>query len=325
MGPSDLKKALANLPREVVDQVLVGFDTSDDAAVYRIADDLLLIQTVDFFPPVVDDPYLFGQIAAANALSDVYAMGGTPITALNLVAFPCGLGMEVLTEILRGGADKVREAGAVVVGGHTIQDPEPKYGLCVTGTVSPEKLMTNAGAKVGDHLVLTKRLGMGILATALKGGAVTEDEIMPAILEAAQLNLVAARVAEGIGVSAGTDVTGFGLLGHLKVMLDASGVGASVSAAALPVWEGAIGFASIGIKPGGGRDNEKYLESFVRVGPQVGDMKDFLYDPQTSGGLLLCVTEERARELVDRLCEAGIEAARDIGEITGTPGTIEVS
>lgn len=306
----------------------MGFETSDDAAIYKLNGKLALIQTVDFFPPIVDTPYLFGQIAAANAMSDVYAMGGRPVTAMNLVAFPCGtLGQDVLAEILRGGAEKIKEAGAVVVGGHSIEDKEPKYGLAVSGLVEIENLVTNAQAKVGDRLVLTKPLGMGILATALKGGEVDEGEIMPAIEMAATLNRTAAEVMTKIGVNACTDVTGFGLLGHLKILLDASGVGAQIKAEDVPVWPQAVSLAEIGLIPEGCYHNEEDLQNSVKLGSLEDSLKSVFFDPQTSGGLLISVSRQRSDELVNALKQAGLNTHAVIGEVVpqaGGVGVIEI-
>lgn len=303
---------------------MVGFETADDAGVYKLDSKLALIQTVDFFPPIVDTPYLFGQIAAANAMSDVYAMGGRPLTAMNLVAFPCGtLSQDVLAEILRGGAEKIKEAGAVVVGGHSIEDKEPKYGLAVSGLVEIEKLVTNAKAKVGDRLVLTKPLGMGILATALKGGEVSEEEIMSAIETAATLNEKAAEVMKKIGVNACTDVTGFGLLGHLKVLLDASGVGAQIRAKDVPIWSQAVSLAEIGLIPEGCYHNEEYLKDSVKLGSLESSLKSIFFDPQTSGGLLISVSKQRSDGLVNALKQTGLDTHAVIGEIV--PRAEEIS
>ncbi len=319
MGPGDLEKALAGLPREVSDELLVGFEHSDDAAVYRFSDDCTLIQTVDFFTPVVDTPYLFGQISAANSLSDIYAMGGEPVTVMNLVGFPCHLDLSVLGEILRGGAEKVREAGAVIVGGHTVQDDEPKYGMAVTGRVIDGRFTTNAACRPGDRLVLTKRLGIGVLSTALKGGLIGEDDMMPAIDEARMLNRAAAEAMREVGAHACTDVTGFGLAGHLKLMLEASGASARLFGDALPIWENALEFAATGVIPGGAHDNEKYLASWIDVGGMHDTRKEFLFDPQTSGGLIISVASERETELLAALESRGVATRAVIGEVFDGP------
>ncbi len=324
MGPGDLKDALSWLPEEEASELIVGFESSDDAAVFRLEDGTALLQTVDFFPPVVDSPRLFGQIAAANALSDIYAMGGRPITALNLAAFPCGLELDLLGEILLGGHEKVREAGALIVGGHTIQDNEPKYGLAVTGLVEIKDVVTNAGLKPGDALVLTKPLGIGILTTALKGEVVTEEEIMDAILSAAELNRAASEAMLEIGVDAATDITGFGLLGHLREMALSSGVAARIEAEKIPVHEGAIYFAKEGIIPGGARNNRAFLDDHVDFLAE-GLPPEILYDPQTSGGLVIGVEADKVDRLVDALKSKGVATRAVIGRaVEGEPGRIEV-
>lgn len=325
MGPGDLKDALSWLPEEEASELIVGFENSDDAAVFRMENGMALLQTVDFFPPVVDSPRLFGQIAAANALSDIYAMGGRPITALNLAAFPCGLGLDLLGEILLGGHEKVREAGALIVGGHTIQDNEPKYGLAVTGVVELKNLVTNAGLKPGDKLVLTKPLGVGILTTALKGELVTEEEIMEAILSAAELNMSASEAMLEVGADAATDITGFGLLGHLHEMALASGVAVRIEAEKVPVHKGAIEFAKESIVPGGARNNRAFLAGHVGFNNDKVPA-EILCDPQTSGGLLIGVESEKVDELTRALEKKGVETRSVIGEVMeGEPGRIEVA
>ena len=260
-------------------------ETRDDAAVTRVSDDLCLVQTVDFVTPIVDSPYWFGQLAAANALSDVYAMGARPLTAMNLVAWPADLGMTHLVEILQGGAEKVMEAGAELAGGHSIDDKEPKYGLAVTGVARPDEIVYNAGAQPGDKLVLTKRLGIGVLASALKNGLLSEDDMMPAIEEAAALNAAAAAVMSAVGAHACTDVSGFGLLGHLGEMLDASAAG-----------------------------------DIDQQDPRVLA----LFDPQTSGGLLIAVAADKHAALLSGLRESGV-AGWTVGEVSaGPPGTLEL-
>ncbi|HET7272652.1 MAG TPA: selenide, water dikinase SelD, partial [Rubrobacter sp.] len=279
----------------------------------------LLLQTADFFTPIVDDPYRFGQIAAANAFSDVYAMGGYPLTAMNLVAFPCSLELGILREILAGGMSKIEEAGAKLCGGHSVQDEEPKYGLSVTGFVEEDLVVRNAGAKPGDALVLTKPLGLGILTTALKRDIVSEEEIEDAVQTASLLNEAARDAMREVIPSAATDVTGYGLLGHLSEMLEASGVGAVVQRSEVPVWERAVPLANDGVYPGGLKSNREYLEG--RVTTDGVDQNDLLplYDPQTSGGLLVAVPEERTEIFVDSLEKHG--ASGDvIGEVVEPPG-----
>ncbi len=308
--------------------LLVGLATSDDAGVYRLTDDIALIQTVDFFTPVVDDPYDFGQIAAANALSDVYAMGGKPLTAMNLIAFPTKkLGLEVLAEILKGGADKVQEAGAIIVGGHSIEDAEPKYGLALTGTVHPDRVLSNAGAKPGDKLVLTKPIGVGIITTAIKGGVASPEAIDEVTRVMAALNNTAAEVMQEVGVNACTDVTGFGLLGHASEMARASGAGMNIYAAAVPVLPPAREYVKMGIVPGGTRGNLRYLRDLVDFAPAIPEeMQLLLADAITSGGLLIAVPAEKTNRLVAGLKERQTFAAAVIGDITAeAQGKIFVS
>jgi len=292
--------------------VLVGLETGDDAAVYRLRPDLALVVTTDFFTPVVDDAYTFGAIAAANALSDVYAMGGTPLMAVNLVAFPIKeLPASVLTEILRGGLDKVREAGIDVLGGHSIDDHEPKYGLAVTGTVHPDRVIRNRGGRPGDRLVLTKALGTGIITTAIKHQVAAPDSEAAAIQGMLRLNRDAAEAMASVEVHAATDVTGFGLLGHLHYLARASGLGARVDA---------------GEVPGGTRANERFLAARVRW-PRwlTAARQTVLSDAQTSGGLLIAVEPNEADRLLDNLTRRGV-AGHLIGELTpGSPGEITVA
>ena len=295
-----------------------GMETRDDAGYVPFGGGLLL-QTADFFTPVVDDPYRFGQIAAANAFSDVYAMGGEPLTALNLVAFPSSLDLGVLREILAGGQSKIEESGARLCGGHSVQDEEPKYGLSVTGFVETERVVRNAGARAGDALVLTKPLGFGILTTALKRDLVSEGEIEDAVESAATLNRAARDAMREVGVSAATDVTGYGLLGHLLEMLEASGVGAVVRRGDVPVWERAVPLAEDGVFPGGLKTNREYLAGRVERDGVGEEALLPLFDPQTSGGLLVAAPEDRARDLVRRLREDGVDAAV-VGEVAEGAG-----
>lgn len=324
MGPGDLEQVLKALPALVNKELLVGLETRDDAAVFQM-DGRALVQTVDFFTPIVDDPYLFGQIAAANALSDVYAMGGTPLTALNLAAFPCALDLGILAEILRGGRDKIEEAGAIVVGGHTVEDNEPKYGLAVTGVVDPAEMVTVSAGRAGDRLILTKPLGVGILSTALKNDLVTERDIKEAIDGMCALNDVAAREMKKVGVKAATDVTGFGLLGHLHTLTSMSGLGGVVEVASLPLWPRTRELAEQGVSPGGAAKNRDYLRDFVSFEASVDKAtRAILFDPQTSGGLLIAAPDGRAEDLVGLLEAEGITAAV-IGELAdGRAGEITV-
>src|SRR5215216_1529307 len=283
-------------------------ETRDDAGFIPFGGGLLL-QTADFFTPIVDDPYRFGQIAASNAFSDVYAMGGKPLTAMNLVAFPCSLDLGVLREILAGGLSKIEESGAKLCGGHSVQDEEPKYGLSVTGFVEEDRVVRNAGAKAGDALVLTKPLGLGILTTALKRDIVSEEEIEDAVKTASLLNKPARDAMREVGVCAATDVTGYGFLGHLTEMLEASGVGAIVRRGSVPVWERAVPLAADGCYPGGLENNREYLEGRVTAdGVGLDDLLP-LYDPQTSGGLLVAVPEERASAFARSLEKHGTSGA----------------
>jgi len=301
--------------------------TSDDAAVYRLTPDLALVQTVDYITPLVDDPYQFGQIAAANSISDIYAMGARPLLALNIVAFPTdALPMSVLAEIMRGGADKAHEAGVRVIGGHSIDDKEPKYGMAVTGLVHPDRILRNSTARPGDRLCVTKPLGMGIVSTAIK-----RDLASPALLDRAvrimtTLNKDAAEAAIAVGVTACTDVTGFGLLGHLHEMTAGSGVGARISFARVPVLDGVGQLAGQDVVPGGTKRNLAYAEQFVSFNAAVdATQRLILADAQTSGGLLLAVAPERAAALARALADAGVPVVAEIGEAVDDPtGRIEV-
>jgi selenide,water dikinase len=287
-------------------EILVGLDTPDDAAVFMLDEETALVHTLDFFTPIVDDPYLFGQIAAANALSDIYAMGGTPLSAMNIACFPCSLGMEILARILEGGLAKVREAGAVLLGGHTVDDEEPKYGLAVTGRVHPERIMTSLGAEPGDILVLTKPLGTGILATALKGDFISEAEMAEAIEGMARLNSTASRAAVLAGAHACTDVTGFALVGHLLNMLPDQGLGCEIRMALLPVYEHVREMAALGMIPAGAHKNRDFLAARVEVPQGLDEVeRDLLYDPQTSGGLLVALPPHGLEVFAQQLGEEG--------------------
>jgi len=299
------------------DRVIVGQYGADDAAVVRLDDGKLLVQTVDFFTPIVDDPYQFGQIAAANSLSDIYAMGARPLFALNIVAFPIRtLPRSLLSTILQGGADKAQEAGIPIVGGHSVDDPEPKYGLVVTGEVDEASLVTNTGAKPGDVLVLTKPLGTGILATAIKKGLASGEDVSTAVRSMAWLNRVAAEVMLEVAVHAATDVTGFGLLGHLLELCQASQVTARIDFSALPFLPGVVALAEQGIIPGGTQRNLKHVSGTTRFAPNLNHVQRALgADPQTSGGLLLALSPEKVPVFLQKYNSHAPFPAVAIGEI----------
>ncbi len=305
----------------------MGAETGDDAAVYRLNDETALIVTVDFFPPITDDPYEFGAIAAANSLSDVYAMGGKPLIALNVVGFPASLDKEILGRTLQGGYAKAAEAECLIVGGHTVDDPEPKYGLSVIGVVEPGKQVSNAGAKPGDILVLSKPIGTGIITTAGKQGVVDPDVMAGAVETMAALNKPAALAMQRVGVSAATDITGFGLLGHLKSMVKGSGVAAEINLAAVPVLPGVRGLLENGVAPGGTHRNVSSVNDAVTWDAALTDEDRLLLcDAQTSGGLLVSVPADRAGELVDALRDEGAPCAAVVGRITDGPaGTIKAN
>lgn len=301
--------------------VIVGLDCADDAGVYKIFDDLALIQTVDFFTPIVDDPYAFGQIAAANALSDVYAMGGTPKTAMNLVAFPVKeMDLSVLRQILQGGIDKLTEAGVVLVGGHSIEDKELKYGLSVTGFVHPARVLIKKNLRPGDRLVLTKPLGTGIINTAIKAGMASAELTEKVTRLMAALNRDAARIMTDFNVSACTDVSGFGLLGHLSEMVCGSGASARVFSSQVPIIAEALEFAAMGLIPAGAHKNREFRDPMIAFAGKVErSLQDVLVDPQTSGGLLISVSGRQAADLVAALKDAGIGDAAQIGEVLKGP------
>ena len=308
-------------------RILVDASTRDDAAVYQLTPDLALVATVDFFTPIVDDAYDFGRIAAANAFSDVYAMGGTPLLALNLVGWPRDkLPYELLGDVLRGGADIAREAGAFVLGGHSVDDPEPKYGMVAIGEVHPDRIVTLARAQVGDALVLTKPIGTGVLTTALKRDLLTAADLVPAVKSMATLNAGAARAMLATGVHAATDVTGFGLIGHLHNMLAASGVAAELDASAVPQLPRAAEVVERGAIPGGTKHNREALAAHVSFAAGVTETtRVLLFDAQTSGGLLIAVPPERADALIAALRREGTPAAARIGRlVTGRPGAIAI-
>jgi selenide,water dikinase len=304
--------------------LLVGAETGDDAAVYRLSDDIALIVTVDFFPPITDDPYEFGAIAAANSLSDVYAMGGKPLIALNVVGFPASLDKQILGRTLQGGYAKAAEADCLIVGGHTVDDPEPKYGLSVIGLVEPGKQVSNAGARAGDVLVLSKPIGTGIITTACKQGVVDPDVLAGAVDNMAALNRPAAQAMQRVGVNAATDITGFGLLGHLRSMVKGSGVTAEINLSAVPLLPGTRDLLERGVAPGGTHRNVSSVNDVVRWDPDLTDDDHMLLcDAQTSGGLLISVPADKAAALVAALQEEGTPCAAVVGRITdGDAGTI---
>ncbi len=296
--------------------LLVGTETGDDAAVYRLGEELALVQTVDFFMPVVDDPYEFGQIAAANSLSDVYAMGGKPITALNIVGWPKAQPMEILGRILLGGQDKVAEAGALVVGGHTVDYQEPTYGLSVTGIIHPKRVVTNAGARVGDVLVLTKPLGTGVITTGIKSGEASAETARRAVECMASLNRAASEAMQEVGVDAATDITGFGLLGHLGGMCAGSRVGARVRFGALPLLPDVMKLIADENVPGGTRRNLEFMSPRVVWEGGFSENEQLVVaDAQTSGGLLIAVPKAKAAQLVEKLGRPGVLCRAVIGEI----------
>lgn len=296
------------------DNLLVGIETSDDAAVYKLNDDIAMIQTLDFFTPVVDDPYTYGQIAAANSLSDVYAMGGKPVSALNIVCFPLCLSTEILAEILRGGADKVLEAGAVIVGGHTVDDNEPKYGLSVTGLVPPSKVLKNFGSKVGEVVILTKPLGTGIINAAIKGQIVSDSAYKKAVKVMSTLNKYASEIMVNYNISACTDITGFGFLGHSFEMASASKVTIKYYKDKIPYIAEAKEYAEMGLVPEGTYSNRVYLEEKCALNNLPVWFEDILFDPQTSGGLLFTTSAEEGEKIIKELEVLEIESAV-VGEV----------
>ncbi|MRG86162.1 selenide, water dikinase SelD [Salinibacillus xinjiangensis] len=318
MGPEDLSQVLRHIPKsEPNPNLLVGLDTSDDAGVYKINDDTALVQTLDYFTPIVDDPYMFGQIAAANALSDVYAMGGKPITVMNIVGFPISsLDKSILAEILAGSSDKVRESGAALVGGHSIDDQEPKFGLSVTGTIHPDKIRANVGAKPGDKIILTKPIGIGILTTAIKRDLLDEEDLNRVMAVMATLNKDAAEAMEGYNVNACTDVTGFGLLGHTLEIAEGSDVGITIQSQEVPVLPKSKELAEQGVVPGGSKKNRKWLSDRIDYDSSVSEIdRTILCDAVTSGGLLISVPEEEAEALQNELQSRQVESAI-VGEVT---------
>jgi len=312
----------------VNENVVAGLEGSEDAGVYRLTSELALVQTVDFFTPIVDDPRTFGRAAAANSLSDVYAMGGRALTAMNIVCFPTRkLGLEPLRAILEGGIEVIKEAGAVLVGGHSVEDDEPKYGLAVTGVVHPDRIMTNAALGPGDRLILTKKVGTGIIASALKGGLASQDEVEEMVRTICTLNRTASEVAVSFGVRACTDVTGFGLAGHVVEMAVASRCKILIHADRVLPLPGALQWGSMGLLPGGAHANRKHFGAWIDLSRQLPlERIDLMFDPQTSGGLLLGIPEALARKVIDTLHERGIHEASEIGEVLDkdTVGRVEI-
>ena len=311
-------QVLHDLPKFDDADMLVGTETSDDAGVYRLRPDLAIVNTVDFFTPIVDDPYLFGQIAAANSLSDVYAMGGEPKTCMNIVCFPKGkMDIEILGEILKGGADKVKESGAVIIGGHSIIDEEIKYGMAVTGVIHPEKIFRNVGVQEGDALVLTKPLGTGIISTALKKGKASKESIDGAVASMTMLNAAASTVARKYPVHACSDVTGFGILGHALGMASGSSVTLVLESSKLPLLHRAARLAEKGYLTGGCKRNRDYLQDKITIEKSIRQgLVEVAFDPQTSGGLLIAVAKRYAAKLVDDLLAAGVKDAVEVGYAT---------
>ena len=319
---------LRRLPAVTDPNLLVGINTGDDAAVYKMSDDLAIVSTVDFFPPIVDDPFIFGEIAAANALSDVYAMGGKPIIALNIVGFPVGLPHEILGEVLRGGASKAQEAGVLIVGGHTVDDEEPKYGLSVTGVVKPGSQVANTGARPGDALVLTKPIGTGIITTAGKQQRADDATLNRAVKIMSELNRAASEAMMSVGVNACADITGFGLLGHLRLIAQGSAASARISVSGIPVIDGVADLLAEGIAPGGTHRNLESIADLVHWHPDIDDQtRILLADAQTSGGLLIAVAPAKLDALLDALADAGVQTRAVIGEIApqnALPALIQV-
>lgn len=323
LGPGVLSAVLEKLPRPKLPQLLVGFDSSDDAAVYRVADDLAIVQTLDFFPPMVEDPYTFGQIAAANALSDIYAMGGEVKTALNIVCFPEKMDLNILGAILQGGNDKVLEAGAVLVGGHSIQDDSVKYGLSVMGTVHPQRIYQNNTPQNGDVLILTKALGVGLICTADRAKAASESAVAAAVCSMTTLNKTAAEVLRDFTVHAVTDVTGFGLLGHLKEMV-ATGFGAEIDSLMLPKLPEALRYAAEFYITAAAQRNRNHVGELAEFHGVPFAVEELVFDPQTSGGLLVSVPADEAEAALQALHEAGVTAATGIGRITAAHQKIQI-
>jgi selenide,water dikinase len=323
LAPGSLAAVLSRLPKQSDPNLLIGFDTSDDAGIYRIAPDVALVQTVDFFTPLVDDPFIFGQIAATNALSDVYAMGGRPLTALSIVCFPQDGDLDVLESIMRGGIAKMRQAGCIVVGGHSVRDAEIKFGYAVTGLIHPDRVFTNTGAVAGDTLILTKPIGTGVITTALKRGLAKSAWVENAVQSMTMLNRAASEiVAAAAGVHAMTDVTGFGLMGHGRELALGSGVAIEIVVEEVPRIEGALDAIHLGAIPAGLLANRDFAECVSADAPGshiADDLRTLLYDPQTAGGLLISVASDHAEAILTSLRRAGLNAAK-IGSVRGPYG-----
>jgi selenide,water dikinase len=317
MGPGDLDQALCGIEIPSDPNVLAGMKGFEDAGVYRLDESTALVQTVDFFTPIVDDPRIFGRAAAANSLSDVYAMGGRPLTAMNLVCFPIKkMGVAVLRSILEGGLDILKEAGVALVGGHSVEDDEPKYGLSVTGLVHPDHIMTNSRLRPGDRLILTKAIGTGVIATALKGNLASESAIEAMVHSICALNKTASEVASRFGVTACTDVTGFGLAGHLVEMARASRCRIRIKSRAVPILDGALEATSLAMVPAGTHANRKFFTSWITLNSEISpEVADLIFDPQTSGGLILGIESGSAGKFMDALRAEGVEVVAEIGEV----------
>lgn len=318
IGPADISNFLCGLDLPVSPDLLVGIEEPDDAGVYRLTDEIAIIQTMDFFTPVVDDPFTFGQIAACNALSDVYAMGGKPITAMNIFCFPVNkMPHNIAKEIINGGLDIIKKAGCLLVGGHSVVDDEIKYGLSVTGVIHPDKVLKKKNVKNGDVMILTKPLGTGIISTAIKAGMATVASQEQAINSMRTLNKAGLEIPQKFEVSACTDVTGFSLIGHLRECLRFSGCGASIDTKSIPVFEGVYDYAKIGLQPAGLYKNREFYMEYVEKGEDVDDlMFNIVFDPQTSGGLLIFVNEPDTDNVLKELRDSGLEFANVIGKIT---------
>jgi selenide,water dikinase len=319
---------LKDLPLITDPNLIVGMEHAEDAGVYRLRDDLAIIQSVDFFTPIVDDPYVFGQIAVTNALGDIYAMGGRPLTAMNIVCFPIRtMAIGILREILKGGLDKMREADVLLIGGHSVEDNELKYGLSVTGVIHPEKVLFNRGAQPGDQLILTKPLGTGIVSTAVKAGVADAALVARSVACMTTLNKRAAELmGEAKEIHACTDVTGFGFLGHALEMIEGSETGVRIDSSSVPFFPETRSFAEEGIIPGGLIRNRKFREAQIEIGPECPDwLVDILFDPQTAGGLLIALPDGEAENLLRKMHAAGLAEAAIVGEVTATPkGMIRV-
>ncbi len=320
MGPADLHRIMDRIPMQHSEKLLIGSESFDDAAVYDIGGGMVIVQTVDFFTPIVDDPYDFGAIAAANALSDIYAMGAKPAFALNIACFPIELGPEALGEVVRGGAAKVNEAGAVVAGGHTVEDSDLKFGLSVTGIAERDKITSNTAGKAGDLIYLTKALGTGVISTALKSGECPEESVRAARESMLELNARASEAMVEAGALAATDVTGFGFMGHLYELASGSGLSAEVWSGEVPLLPGALKLAQEGYSPGGGARNKSYLKAHVNADKGISEpLMTLLYDPQTSGGLLIAISADKSR-ILEAALNARECAFSIVGRLTDKPG-----